>query len=126
MAAPRLLTFSLLALAPCTHSKQLWTHQAATAADVIRSAYPLGNGRLGVLPFGPAGSETLNLNIDSLWSGGPFESTVSPKSTRYSLAMVFSLLILASRTILVATPLHLLVRRSRKLGTGFLLTARET
>jgi alpha-L-fucosidase 2 len=25
------------------------------------------------MPFGPAGSETLNINIDSLWSGGPFE-----------------------------------------------------
>ncbi|KAJ4377509.1 hypothetical protein N0V83_000334 [Neocucurbitaria cava] len=39
----------------------------------MRTAYPLGNGRLGAMPFGPAGLETLNLNLDTLWSGGPFE-----------------------------------------------------
>lgn len=25
------------------------------------------------MPFGEAGGEKLNLNVDSLWSGGPFE-----------------------------------------------------
>lgn len=29
------------------------------------------------MPFGQPGQEKLSLNIDSLWSGGPFESNVS-------------------------------------------------
>lgn len=29
------------------------------------------------MPFGQPGQEKLNMNIDSLWSGGPFEATVS-------------------------------------------------
>ncbi len=28
------------------------------------------------MPFGTPGKESLALNIDSLWSGGPFESSV--------------------------------------------------
>jgi hypothetical protein len=28
------------------------------------------------MPFGPPGQEKLNMNIDSLWTGGPFESSV--------------------------------------------------
>ncbi|KAF2025367.1 glycoside hydrolase family 95 protein-like protein [Setomelanomma holmii] len=56
-----------------SQAKSLWSSSPATARDIIRMAYPLGNGRLGAMPFGPAGSETLNLNVDSLWSGGPFE-----------------------------------------------------
>lgn len=54
-------------------AKSLWSASPANASDIIRTAYPLGNGRLGAMPFGPAGSETLTLNFDSLWSGGPFE-----------------------------------------------------
>lgn len=64
-------------LAHLSHAKSLWSTSPATATDIIRSAYPLGNGRLGALSFGPAGSETLNLNVDSLWSGGPFDVSVS-------------------------------------------------
>ncbi len=30
-----------------------------------------------VMPFGSPGSELVVLNIDSLWSGGPFENSVS-------------------------------------------------
>ncbi|CAH0024805.1 unnamed protein product [Clonostachys rhizophaga] len=40
---------------------------------VLKTAYPLGNGRLGAMPFGPPSSEKLLLNVDSLWSEGPFE-----------------------------------------------------
>jgi len=34
-------------------------------------ALPLGNGRLGAMVFGGIGVERLQLNEDSLWSGGP-------------------------------------------------------
>jgi hypothetical protein len=33
---------------------------------------------------GPAGSETLTFNLDSLWSGGPFEANVSDESLHIS------------------------------------------
>ncbi|KAL4929709.1 glycoside hydrolase family 95 protein [Aspergillus undulatus] len=40
---------------------------------ILKTGYLIGNGKLGVIPFGPPGAEKLNLNVDSLWSGGPFE-----------------------------------------------------
>ncbi len=36
-------------------------------------ALPVGNGRLGAMVFGGVGVERLQLNEDSLWSGGPSE-----------------------------------------------------
>ena len=36
-------------------------------------ALPVGNGRLGAMVFGTIGSERLQLNEDTLWSGGPKE-----------------------------------------------------
>ncbi|KAI9686678.1 MAG: hypothetical protein M1820_010582 [Bogoriella megaspora] len=56
-----------------SEAKLLWSSSPATAGDVIRQAYAVGNGRLGAMPFGNPGAEVINLNIDSLWSGGPFE-----------------------------------------------------
>ncbi|KAL4966945.1 glycoside hydrolase family 95 protein [Aspergillus stella-maris] len=41
--------------------------------NILRTGYLIGNGKLGAIPFGPPGDERINLNIDSLWSGGPFE-----------------------------------------------------
>lgn len=57
-----------------TMAKGLWSSSPASYSSIIRQAYPIGNGRLGLLPFGNPGAEKLNLNIDSLWSGGPFEN----------------------------------------------------
>ena len=34
-------------------------------------ALPVGNGRLGAMVFGGVGHERLQLNEDTLWSGGP-------------------------------------------------------
>lgn len=69
-----LLVLSTLVCVDVIQAKSLWSRVPATATDIIRTAYPLGNGRLGAMPFGPAGQETVNLNLDSLWSGGPFET----------------------------------------------------
>ncbi|KAF4635120.1 hypothetical protein G7Y89_g2977 [Cudoniella acicularis] len=55
--------------------KSLWSSTPASWADVIRQTYPIGNGRLGAMPSGPPGAESVVLNIDSLWSGGPFQSS---------------------------------------------------
>jgi len=56
-------------------AKSLWsTSPASNFSDIIKTAYPISNGRLAALPFGSPGHEKLSLNRDSLWSGGPFEN----------------------------------------------------
>ena len=66
-----LLVLSLLARAL---AKNLWSATPVNANDFIREAYPLGNGRLGVLPAGIPGNDVVNINLDSLWYGGPFQN----------------------------------------------------
>ncbi|TVY84088.1 putative alpha-fucosidase A, partial [Lachnellula suecica] len=61
--------------APFVEAVSLWSSTPATFSDIIRQAYPIGNGRLGAMPFGDPGTEKVVLNIDSLWSGGPFENS---------------------------------------------------
>lgn len=73
----RLSVISLLACSRFALAKYFQSLVPANTSDILRTSYPLGNGRLGVMPIGPAGQETLNLNVDSLWSGGPFEAAVS-------------------------------------------------
>lgn len=65
----------MLALLPPTSAKSLWSTVPANSSDIIRTAYPLGNGRLGALLHGNPLSEVLTLNVDSLWSGGPFSAS---------------------------------------------------
>lgn len=76
MAQYLLLTVCLLVLnaSHCT-AKRLWSTTSANFSSIIQQAYPIGNSRLGALPFGEAGHEKLSLNRDSLWSGGPFENS---------------------------------------------------
>src|SRR5689334_20384315 len=50
----------------------LWYQQPAT--DWFASS-PLGNGRLGACVFGGIATERLNLNEETLWSGGPRDTT---------------------------------------------------
>jgi alpha-L-fucosidase 2 len=72
-------------------AKALWSKKPVGAGGTLRNAFPVGNGRLGgkskkwlretslnslAMSFGQPGSEKINMNIDSLWSGGPFESNV--------------------------------------------------
>jgi alpha-L-fucosidase 2 len=39
-------------------------------------AMPVGNGRLGAMVFGKHGEERIQLNEETLWSGGPYSSVV--------------------------------------------------
>lgn len=48
----------------------LWYRQPAT---VWTETLPVGNGRLGAMVFGGAASERIQLNEDTLWSGGPYD-----------------------------------------------------
>ncbi|HVY50647.1 MAG TPA: glycoside hydrolase family 95 protein [Devosia sp.] len=48
-------------------------------AQVWTEALPIGNGRLGAMVFGETRRERLQLNEDTLWSGGPY-SPVNPEA----------------------------------------------
>ncbi len=54
----------------------LWYRQPAAAWT---EALPLGNGRLGAMVFGGLAREELQINEDTLWSGGPYEP-VNPEA----------------------------------------------
>ncbi len=49
---------------------RLWYRQPAVAWT---EALPVGNGRLGAMVFGGTASERLQLNEDTLWTGGPYD-----------------------------------------------------
>src|SRR5687768_11427957 len=49
----------------------MWYTQPAAKWE---EALPVGNGRLGAMVFGGVREERLQLNEDSLWSGGPQDS----------------------------------------------------
>ncbi len=51
----------------------LWYEQPAT---VWEEALPVGNGRLGAMVFGKHAEERIQLNEETLWSGGPYSTVV--------------------------------------------------
>ncbi|MDR1496792.1 MAG: glycoside hydrolase family 95 protein [Puniceicoccales bacterium] len=46
-------------------------------------ALPVGNGRLGAMVFGHADNELIQLNEETLWSGGPVDLNPNPDSPKY-------------------------------------------
>ncbi|GAA1762536.1 glycosyl hydrolase family 95 catalytic domain-containing protein [Luedemannella helvata] len=50
----------------------LWYDEPA-GTDWLR-ALPIGNGRLGAMVFGNVDTERLQLNEDTIWAGGPYDS----------------------------------------------------
>jgi len=77
MSAKNLPRFGTLAL--CAGLVCLYAHAEDTSmqlaydtpAEAWNAALPLGNGRLGAMVFGGVAKERIQLNEDSLWSGGP-------------------------------------------------------
>lgn len=59
--------------------EHLWYRQPAAAWE---EGLPCGNGRLGCVQFGGASVEHIQLNEDSVWSGGPMDR-VNPDSAKY-------------------------------------------
>jgi alpha-L-fucosidase 2 len=53
----------------------LWYDEPA-GADWLR-ALPIGNGRVGAMVFGNVDTERLQLNEDTVWAGGPYDSANS-------------------------------------------------
>ena len=58
----------------------LWYRQPATK---WLEALPVGNGRLGAMVFGGTAQERIQLNEDSLWSGGPSPDSDRPEAPKY-------------------------------------------
>ncbi|HEV2320225.1 MAG TPA: glycoside hydrolase family 95 protein, partial [Verrucomicrobiae bacterium] len=54
----------------------LWYRQPATHWT---QALPIGNGRIGAMIFGGINRETIQLNEDTLWAGGPYDP-VNPEA----------------------------------------------
>ncbi|MBL0055344.1 MAG: glycoside hydrolase family 95 protein [Chitinophagaceae bacterium] len=54
-------------------STLLWYN---TPAKKWEDALPVGNGRLGAMVFGKNGEERIQLNEETVWSGGPYSTVV--------------------------------------------------
>lgn len=73
------LLTALISLAPAarpaesTQPLTIWFDRPATNWE--REALPIGNGRLGAMIFGGLERERIQLNEDTLWSGGPRDTT---------------------------------------------------
>jgi len=55
----------------------LWYEKPAQKWE---EALPVGNGRLGAMVFGKHGEERIQLNEETLWSGGPYSTVVNAGS----------------------------------------------
>ena len=66
----------------CVHAVQLQAAAPGDSSDALKlwytqpatewtEALPIGNGRLGAMVYGGVEQEHLQLNEDTLWSGGP-------------------------------------------------------
>lgn len=80
----RLVVFTLVPLSTVTHAAPpgfpqsgngLW--YSSPAKIWSRHYLPVGNGYLGAMTPGGTREEELQLNIESMWSGGPFSDRVS-------------------------------------------------
>jgi len=63
-----------------SNASTLWYTKPAKIWD---EALPIGNGRLGAMIFGRVTEETLQLNEQSLWTGGPVNPNPNPEAPTY-------------------------------------------
>ncbi len=59
---------------------KLWYNEPAKNWN---EALPLGNGRIGAMVFGGVENELIQLNEETLWSGGPVNSNPNPGAVNY-------------------------------------------
>lgn len=78
--------FTLIAKGQVVNSKQtgadqlLWYKKPAKNWD---EALPIGNGRLGAMIFGRVNQELIQLNEETLWTGGPVDLNPNPEAAKY-------------------------------------------
>lgn len=74
----------VLVLALGSHAQQaknvLWYNKPAKDWN---EALPIGNGRLGAMIFGRPDTELIQLNEQTLWTGGPVELNPNPEAPNY-------------------------------------------
>ncbi len=58
----------------------LWYNQPAKDWN---EALPIGNGRLGAMVYGRTGTELIQLNEQTLWTGGPVNLNPNPGAVKY-------------------------------------------
>ncbi|WP_316799759.1 glycoside hydrolase family 95 protein [Pedobacter frigidisoli] len=82
--------FNLIALFYLLYASSLFAQQPSklilTYNKPARNwdeALPLGNGRLGAMVFGRVDSELIQLNEETLWTGGPAELNPNPQAPQY-------------------------------------------
>lgn len=61
-------------------NEKLWYNKPA---NVWTEALPVGNGRLGAMVFGKVNEELIQLNENSLWSGGPVPQSINPDASKH-------------------------------------------
>jgi hypothetical protein len=66
---------------PATHEEDDGTREATNSPAWLR-ALPVGNGRLGGMVYGDLPTERIQLNEESLWSGGPQDAD-NPEALTY-------------------------------------------
>ena len=78
----KFLFLLLLAQSAVAQQKKLvlWYNQPAKDWN---EALPIGNGRLGAMIFGRTGDELIQLNEQTLWTGGPVNSNPNPQASNY-------------------------------------------
>jgi alpha-L-fucosidase 2 len=59
---------------------KLWYNKSAANWN---EALPLGNGRIGAMVFGGAHEDLIQLNEETLWSGGPANNNPNPMAKQY-------------------------------------------
>ncbi|WP_298191213.1 glycoside hydrolase family 95 protein [Novosphingobium sp.] len=100
--------------APATSSAdRLWYTRPAA---IWTEALPVGNGRLGAMVFGGTAHERIQLNEDTLWSGGPYDP-LNPAAGPQAVADVRRLI--AERRFAEAEAManeHLLARPSHQMA----------
>lgn len=79
-----LTTITSLSVAASNTNKsgvlKLWYNEPA---EHFINALPLGNGRLGIVTYGRPAEETINLNEETLWTGGPVNGNPNPEAASY-------------------------------------------
>lgn len=62
------------------NASTLWYNRPA---KIWEEALPIGNGRLGAMVFGRAAEETIQLNEQTLWTGGPVDLNAKTDAPSY-------------------------------------------
>lgn len=67
----------------CFAQDSKWKLWYSEPAKDWNEALPLGNGRIGAMVFGDIRSERIQLNEETLWTGGPADPNPNPEAINY-------------------------------------------